>query len=405
MRSLKILLFVLLFTCSLAFAKDSGIEIRWEFPSEHKATSVVCFTTRVFVAFSNGDVCALSMDNGSVYWKKSLSSGSDIQLAVKADSLYALDGVTLHKLDPATGKELRKKKLDIPEGKKTLATKPVVGKLLIQYPEKSFVVDAKSGRSIFSSDHPLFFDAPNVVLATRKWEDMIDEQRGVGYFIKGREIIALNLKTNKVEWKSTAPSELFGAPSSFKDIVIAVGPRVMYAVKKQDGTKAWIDDRFDDRKIVSPYLYFHTPKNRFTMMVDGGFLTHMALDKRRNFFYLMPDITRLMFTKKHETFFFFIYTEQKSGLWRSIVFRHSTKTAQLYGHDDVDGKSSGLFVKTDAHIYPELSFGTVYMLDRSECAISEKKKLSEKPFLWMDKVGHTAVVATAEGKLVGLSVK
>lgn len=405
MKIFKFLLLIFLLTCSFAFAQESRIEIQWEFPSEHPATSLICNTSGVFAAFADGDVCALSIKDGSVIWKKTVLSDNNIQLAANSDSLYALTGRTLHKLDPATGKVLFKKTLQIPDEKNILANEPVVGKLLIQYPDRTLVVDPNTGRTIFTSDKPIFYDAPNVALSTRKWKDSIDEQRDTGYFVKEQKIVAFNLKNRKIEWEAPAPSELFGAPNSFKELVIGVGPGVLYTVNKKDGSPAWTDNRFDERNALSPNLYFHTPKNRFTMMVDGGFLTHQAVDKRKNFYYLLPEQTRLMFAREHETFFFFIYIEKQSGDWHSIVFRHSTETAQLYGHDDVKGKSQGLFVKTGSYIYPELSLGTLCMLDQFECSVLDKKKLSEKPFIWMDIVGHTAVVATAEGKLVGLFVK
>ena len=391
----------------LATAASAKMMVQWKHDAGSAPTSLICTSTHVFAGYQGGQVIALAPDTGAVLWKSTLAGAGKVRLAVMPDALFAMRKSTLVTLDPATGKVRSEVKLPFADDQALLGNEAVEGKLFIQTGGKIHVIDPATGNSLFAADHPLFFRDYAHLTATRKWKDSFDVGQAVGYFVDQNHLVAIDLKTGGALWKKEAPLQLFGAPTYFKGLVIAVGLKGAWAVNAPDGSTVWTDTSNFEKPVLSPdiYLVKGRKSDRFTLHIQGGLLTHEAAKERTNFNYFLPDISRLLYNRVSDTFFLFIYTEVKTGKWRSILFRNNMITDQIFGHSEVEGKATGLFVQTEKYIYPELRPGVLFQIGYYECDIKGEMDLSDNAFTLLDIAGKMIVVGTAEGSLLGMEAE
>ncbi len=345
------------------------------------------------------------MEDGTNLWKgKSVGDGHTL-LAVHGDKVYAVQGKTLTVFNSGTGKVLKALNLPVPINDRILGDQIIAGRMILQAENKTYVINPKRGKVIFMADHPIFVGNPSTHLAQKPWKDSFDLIHNRGFFIHEKQLVAVDLKKGRVVWKTSVPYHIFGAPSYSKGRVTIAGPKVFLGVNADTGKVEWIDTDYEGITITSPYLLYTHSRDRFTAEVGDGFVTHHTKDKGRNYFYPIPDDTTLMFARKSSFFFLYRYIEQDSGLNRSVILRMNYKTAQLHGRRHVEGKSTGLFVHSKNRIFSELVPGYIYELSVDEVEIEDHTRLSERPLLFLDIVGHKIVAVTAGNKVICLQYK
>lgn len=388
----------------------------WTYASDLPASSMVCYGSRLFIAYPDGNVCALSIDPGVLFWRKKLKGHGPVQLSVYADTLVALRDQTVSVQNGTTG--VVERTFELPVSGKTIVLMPEIlyGRMLLEVDGTSVVLDVQTEKVIYQSSGPMLYGKPACVFANENWRSGLDENRHRWHFVNGEKIVAFDLKLGQEVWSRPCNLALFGVTTKYKDVIYAAAPNGLFAVDDEDGSPLFTS-RLRNMTITSPYLHFVTKRgmtfwdlltktDRITIEVQQGIALHAC---RRGTtsggVYRIPDIARLMFTYRHNYYFTYSYISTDDQQWHSMVMMQSDKSKQVYGRNDVLGKSTGMFVKGRHRIYPELSPGVLYEVTKKQALLTSSVKLSGSPFLAMCLSGKRVVVATAEGDVIGLSSK
>lgn len=402
------LITILIVLCMVAGAApltDAQMQKQWSYNAKGDIESMTCFANRVYAAKSGGKVMAINIDSGNPLWETKVSGGGVTHIAVSPKMLYAVRGKMVTAIIPGTGKIKIARAIPIKPKGMILGNKVINERLIIQTTDQTHLVDPLAGKILFTADHPQFFGEPARILASKAWLCSFDESRSVGYFADKGFVKAINLKTGKVQWKTESPMDVFGALTIYDNQVYAIGPKVMFALDAGNGKILWVDKKFTSYKAESPYILFTPSRTRFTAEITGGFVTHHMNDKGRNYHYFIPDSSTLMFTVKSSYYFLYVYKEEESGDWHSMIFRQNYKTAQLHGHSDVKGAATGLWTRTRTAAYPELVPGTVFQVELTECEITGSLRVSGEPLKFIDSAGHRVVAADKAGKIIAIKAK